>query len=209
MKLYKLTDANDQTKGGKTQWGPDVEHLVSGGGWICAYADPLLAIFLDNRFEPPHLWEAEGEVGKRDSGLEIGCTWLKTIRQMPVPEVTTEEHIRFALLCARAVCRYEGIQMWADAWLTGEDRAGALAAAGWICSLAIYAWGYESWAVAIERAAWTLKRPTWTVDVEVAVRATAGGAETTAKAAVLACPGLDLVSIAHEAVKKSRVNAVA
>ena len=67
MMLYKLTDENDRTYN-DTQWGEGVTHETSGEGklcgegWIHAYIDPLLAVFLNPIhacFTNPHMWEAE------------------------------------------------------------------------------------------------------------------------------------------------------
>jgi len=131
--LYKLTDENDQTCG-QTQWGENISHTESGegglygqGGWIHAYTDPLLAIFLNplhDNFKSPHLWEAEGEVEKTDHGLRVGTTRLTTIRRLPLPDVTTEHYIKFAILCTKE--RDFGTpqwHLWADKWLSGEDRS--------------------------------------------------------------------------------------
>ena len=84
MKLYKLTNAKDQTYG-ETQWGEGVEHTTDGfgdlcgPGWLHAYTDPLLAVLLNPLhagFCTPHLWEAEGEIGRNDNGLKVGCKRL-------------------------------------------------------------------------------------------------------------------------------------
>jgi hypothetical protein len=52
MKLYKLTDANGQTRN-HTQWGENVQHLTSGEGSLCGkgwthwYRSPLLAVMVN------------------------------------------------------------------------------------------------------------------------------------------------------------------
>lgn len=131
MRLYKLTDQNGQTKNG-TQWSEGSTHTASGKGelcsegWIHAYTDPLLAVFLNPihaNFPAPQLWEAEGEVGKEDHGLKVGVQSLRTIAQMPLPKVSLEQRVRFAILCALEVHRTPGFAAWAHKWLTGEDRS--------------------------------------------------------------------------------------
>ena len=139
MKLYKLTDEKGRTYGG-CQWGEGVTHTVSGEGelcgpgWIHAYTDPLLAVLLNpihGNFpsDTMHLWECEGEVGKTDHGLKVGCTACTTVRQLDVPQVTAEQRVRFGLLCAMRVYTDPGWVVWAQGWLSGEDRTESAARA--------------------------------------------------------------------------------
>src|SRR5262250_2167785 len=97
--LYKLTDERGQTRGG-TQWGEDVTHEALGAdgrdlcssSWIHAYEHPLLAALLNPihaDFQSPQLWEARGEIGKRDGQLKCGCRKLTTVRQIELPTITT------------------------------------------------------------------------------------------------------------------------
>lgn len=129
--VYKLTDEHGQTHGG-TQWGENVTHTapgrgdLCGPGWIHAYSDPLLAVLLNPihaGFEHPRLWECEADVGKDDHGCELGCTSLTTLRELPLPEVTTEQRVRFAILAAKQVCTDERWLAWAEGWLSGQDRS--------------------------------------------------------------------------------------
>ena len=138
MKAYKLTNAKDQTRK-ETKWGPNVTHETNGEGGLCGpgwlhyYDNPLLAVMLDpihgNFGATAHLWEAEaeGEI-KEDDGRKFGCTKLTTIRQIPLLEVTKEQRIAFAILCAKETCDHPKWNEWADKWLSGEDRSGEAAA---------------------------------------------------------------------------------
>jgi hypothetical protein len=144
IKLYKLTDSRGKTRNG-TQWGPGVSHSgtgegeLCGPGWIHAYEHPLIAVLLNPihaNFKNPRLWEAEGEVGLRDGQIKCGCKTLTTVREIPLPEITMEMRVRFAILCAKEVCAYlawnawaDNWNAWADKWLSGEDRTQAAAAA--------------------------------------------------------------------------------
>ena len=132
MKLYKLTDENGQTHN-NTQWGENVTHTASGEGdlcgpgWIHAYTHPLLAALLNPihaNFRSPILWESEGAVGKADGGLKVGTTSLTTLKQIPLPDVTTEQRVRFAILSANATGYADpDWNRWADGWLSGQDRS--------------------------------------------------------------------------------------
>ena len=135
MKLYKLTDQKGQTRN-KTQWGEGVMHTAPGtgelctSGWLHAYTDPLLAVLMNPvhaNIADPQLWEAEGEVGKAD-GTKVGCAELTTMCRMELPTITTEQRVRFALLCALAVYKEPSFVAWANDWLSGKDRTREAAA---------------------------------------------------------------------------------
>lgn len=140
--LYKLTDQLHRTRAGlsnETQWGEDVEHSAKGDsknlcsdGWIHAYTSPILAVILNPihaDIDSPILWEAEGEIGKSD-GCKVGCRTLKTVRVIPLPKVTTEQWVKFSILCAKRVYKDAEWGAWADAWLSEKDRSyGAARAA--------------------------------------------------------------------------------
>ena len=157
--LYKLTDRDGQTWGG-TQWGPGVSHSgtgegeLCGPGWIHAYEHPLVAVLMNPihaDFKNPRLWEAEGEVGLRDGQIKCGCKTLTTIREIPLPSITSEMRVRFAILCAKEVYACLSWNAWADKWLSGEDRSEA---AAWAAAEA--AWAAQAAAVwaAVWAAAW-------------------------------------------------------
>jgi len=154
--LYKLTDAQAQTRG-RTQWGEGVEYTAAGEGdlcgpgWLHAYEHPLLAVLHD----PVHgrfganalLWECDGDIGKRDGWLKCGCTRLKTVRRIPRPELTTEQHIRYAILCAWPGCTIADWRTWAKTWWAGVDRSREAAGAArrvtctaWSAPRGAYAW---------------------------------------------------------------------
>ncbi|RPI49410.1 MAG: hypothetical protein EHM49_09945 [Deltaproteobacteria bacterium] len=133
MKLYKLTDKNDQTHGG-CQWGPGVTHETSGEGELCGpgwthwYTDPLLAVFLnpihgDFDLAIAHLWEGEGEPEKFDHGLKVGCKRATSIKRIELPQVTQTQRIAFGILTSLEVNQDPSYSTWARRWLTGEDRS--------------------------------------------------------------------------------------
>ena len=134
--VYKLTDENMRTYGG-CQWEIGVaktssgEGELCGPGWLHAYTDPLLAVFLNPlyaKFKKPRLFECEGDVGKTDHGLKIGCTRLTLVREIPVPVVTVEQRVRFAILCAMEVYHDPKWRVWALSRLSGEDRSARASA---------------------------------------------------------------------------------
>lgn len=135
-KLYKLTDENGKTRGGEAnelQWGAGVTHTAKGeGSRLCtdevihAYENPLVAVLLNPihaGVKNPRLWEAEGEIIAREGEYKCGVKTLTTVREIPLPEITLEQRVKFGLLCALEVCKEESFVRWAQAWLSGEDRS--------------------------------------------------------------------------------------
>jgi hypothetical protein len=195
IKLYKLTDRDGQTWGG-TQWGPGISHSgtgegeLCGPGWIHAYEHPLIAVLMNPihaNFQNPRLWEAEGEVALRDGQLKCGCKTLTTVREIPLPKITTEMRVRFAIMCAKEVCAYPAWNAWADRWLSGEDRSEAAAAkaewAAWAAGAASAAYRSAraaAWAAAEAAEAWAARA------AEAAAYRSARAAEASARAAAWA-----------------------
>ena len=193
MLRYKLTDANDRTYN-NTQWGKHVTHTASGAGalcgagWIHVYTHPLLALLLNpihGNFRDPHLWECEcsGEC-KTDYGLKEGWTSVTTTRRIHVPAITTEQRVRFGILCGKAVYAEPVWNAWADKWLSGEDRSLAAASRAARAALA-----------AASRAAVDSDDVKWAV-ASVASRA---ASPVAGDAAYATGTPLDLIAIAIEA----------
>jgi hypothetical protein len=100
--VYKLTDMGLYTYN-DTQWGQEVEHTAPGGGgmcsnrWLHAYRSPELAAFMNPihaNFADPVLWACDGDIGA-DDGAKIGCTRLKTIGTVAMPQPTTLQRVAF------------------------------------------------------------------------------------------------------------------
>lgn len=131
MKAFKLTNQNRFTRN-QTRWGRRVTHKTDGKGELCGpgwlhyYNDPLLAVLLNPihaGFSNPMLFEAkaEGKI-KRNRGLKFGCSKLTTIKQIPLPVITPEQRICFAIACVSQVCFLPAFVHWSHSWLSGEDR---------------------------------------------------------------------------------------
>ncbi len=136
------------------------------------------------------LWEAEADGEFRDDkGLKGGCTKLTTLRQIPMPTLTTTQRVRFAILCglkvgADQVCPEWGT--WANAWLKGDERSESAAEA------AEAAWSAARAAEAAALAAWSAAE---------AARA-AEAAARSAEAAALA--DFSLVELLEQAIKEEQ-----
>ena len=141
MRLYKLTNQQFKTRKfypQETTWGSNVAHTATGSGValctpdvIHAYTSPLLAVLLNPIHADivnPILWEARGKVVAQD-GSKVGVKSLTTIRQIPLPEITTTQKVAFGILAAMKVYKNPAFQKWAKLWLSGKDRSWAAAAA--------------------------------------------------------------------------------
>lgn len=135
QKLYKLTNKNGKTRK-NTQWAPGVIHTATGDGGLCtngvihAYIHPLVAVFMNPvhaKFREPRIWESMGEVTHKKGHTKCGCKSLAVIKELHLPEITTEQRIEIAIRCAMTVCTNRKWKRWAKGWLSGKDRSGAAA----------------------------------------------------------------------------------
>jgi hypothetical protein len=220
MRLWKLTDRKHRTRGA-TQWGEGATHTASGEGelctpgWLHAYLSPELAVLLNPihaDISDPVLWECEGDIGKRDHDLKVGCSRLTTLRAVPLPACSVEQRVEFAIRCALAVCDEPSFVAWANAWLDGSNRSAAAAEAATEAApeaaaakeaAAKEAAAWAAWAAEAAEAAWAAAAAARAAEAAAAA-ARAARAETaraeTARAetarAEMAKP-LDLVALAR------------
>ena len=207
-KLYKLTDNLGRTRAGEDNeltWAVGVEHKTAGTGTqlctadvIHAYEHPLIAVLMN----PVHadlnpakmrLFVAEGEIVACEGQLKCGVHALKIVEEIPVPVLTTEQRVKFAILCAKLVCKDAAWNAWTDKWLSGYDRSAAAAEAAWV------------WAAAARTeeaaAAWAATAAAWAAKEaaaeEVAARAEEAAARAAARAAA-ADTKLDLIHIIEQ-----------
>ena len=209
--LYKLTDSEGQTHGGGTvniQWGAGVTHEAAGpengllcsASWIHAYEHPLVAVLLNPihaDLKNPQLWSCRGEIGKRDGPLKCGCRKLTTVEILPLPEITTEQKVRFAIGCAwpRASDVWK---KWAAGWLSGKDRTAATAEA----ATAEATWA-ATWAARAARAEAATREAEAT-----AATAAAEAAARAARAEAATAEAFNLFAIAEWAVTDQPIDAL-
>ena len=142
--LYKLTNLQSQTYN-QTQWGENVTHElpVRDTYELCsyqvihAYVSPELAVLMDpiqsSLLPNAILWEAKGDVVTTD-GTKVGCTKLTTLKRIPIPTITLEQRVTFALKCALHVYKEPSWVAWAQAWLAGTNRADSTARAAYVAA---------------------------------------------------------------------------
>jgi hypothetical protein len=166
MIKYKLTDHDLRTHGGY-RWEVGVERVIENQGTeLCSdrvfhfYDGPELAVLLNPihaNIKNPRLWEVECDQVAHDV-TKGGAKRMRLVRELPVPQVTMEQRVRFAILCAKEVCHDPQFVAWADGWLSGGDRSKEAAqAASWAATAA-------SWAAAgaaAEAASWAAQAASW------------------------------------------------
>ena len=161
--LYKLTNQHLQTHGGY-QWTvgewreTDGSGALCGPGWLHAYEDPLLAVLLNPihaHIQNPRLWECEADGdGMDDHGIKCGVTRLRLVKELPLPSLTMTQRVSFGILCAMATHRGTAWALWAERWLSGEDRtASAAYAAASNAAYAVHA-SYAAATAASNAASW-------------------------------------------------------
>ena len=123
MKYYKLTDSNLKTQS-ETLWGVGVTHTATGkghqlcsGDCIHVYDHPLKAAFFNPihaNFRSPILWECRVRAVKARDNTKVGVKTCTTIKQIPLPEITTEQRVRVAIYCALVVYSDAKFVQWAN-----------------------------------------------------------------------------------------------
>jgi len=199
--LYKLTDENMKTRGGfQYVLGVQAEAKGKGrelcsGALLHAYEHPLLAVLhnpIHADFRKPRLFKAETKCKLvKDGAMKCGVKKLMLIEEMPLPAITTEQRIRYAIGCALTVYADPGFGKWAQNWLNKTDRSRS----AWV---AWAAWAAEAAARSAQAAAAAARAA-----AEAAARAAAEAAEAAAaaaQAAEAAEAAADLVKIAKWAV---------
>ena len=136
MKLYKLTNENGYTKN-RMHWEVGTTHEVSGKPSLCshtvihAYTSPLLAVLMNPvhaSFINPKCFTADGDV-LVDDGTKVGVQKLTITGTFELPLVSTNQRTAFGILCALEVHHKPDFVLWANRWLSGEDRSESSTAA--------------------------------------------------------------------------------
>jgi len=132
MKIaYKLTDSEMRTYK-KFQWElgkwykTTGEGILCSPGWLHFYNDPLVGMFMNpahSNIKNPRLFRAEVE-GKfiNNNGLKCGYSRARLIEELPVPQISPVQRVRFAIFCAKEVYKGKKWNKWADNWLSRKDR---------------------------------------------------------------------------------------
>jgi len=99
------------------------------------YADPHLALLFNPvhaSIENPRLFEIEIDDEIDTDGLKGWCRKQRIIRELPIPEITTEQRVAFAICCAEPYGSASADwQKWATNWMSGTDRSSYAAYAAY------------------------------------------------------------------------------
>ena len=102
------------------------EENLCSPDWLHFYSDPLVGLFLNPvhiDIENPRLFRAEVEGNFIDNnGLNCGYSRARLIEELPVPQISPVQRVRFAIFCVKEVYKEKKWNEWADNWLSGKDR---------------------------------------------------------------------------------------
>jgi hypothetical protein len=103
-------------------------------------------------FRNPRAWvfEPEGEVVS--DGTKSGCNTGTTVAEVNLPDVTSEQRVEVAIRCVLELCPHESWVVWAEKWLSGEDRSRSAADDAAARAVAGREWAAAEAAEAVEAA---------------------------------------------------------
>ena len=226
---YKLTDADMKSNSSTFQWkirewySVKVKPELCSNGFHC-YQHPLLAVLHNpihsNYCEGMRLWKCEVSGRSETEGQMKEC-WrkMRLVEEIPVPVITANQRIIYAILCAKQVCNNTNWNVWADNWLSGKDRSAEAAKAAKAASAAeAVVWAVEwaadaamateaAMATGAAKAAWAVAwAVAWAAKAAWAAAEAAEAAEV-AKAAwavAWADKPIDLIVLAERAIAEEK-----
>jgi len=192
--LYKLTDQEGFTRKGQsnqTEWkvGSIIKATGKRGQGLCsdeylhAYEHPLIAQVMNRHhanINNPRMFMVKGEVDKRDGQLKCGCLELEVIEEVkPIPQLTLNQKIYFAILCVKTVYSNPAWNLWADNWLSKKDRTKEAAYVAYAAAYdAAYAVAYAAAYDAAYDAAYAAYDAAYAAAYDAAAAARAAAAST-------------------------------
>jgi hypothetical protein len=124
----------DGTTRNNTLWSDGTQHeanlteqfTLCSAGCIHFYEDELLAVLMNpahGNFRNPIARRFEPEDEIVTDGTKSGCRAGTTHELVELPDITTNQQIRFGILCALQVYHDDGFVNWANHWLDKSDRS--------------------------------------------------------------------------------------
>ena len=139
MIIYKLTDKKRQTGHGHvvTTWEKGFtpprlsgEGPLCSGGWYHGYDSPPLAVLhnpIHAAFPKPRCCSievVEEDIGRLDGQMKIGFRTGKVTGWIKLPEITSEQRVRYAILCVLSTGYRDAEYIrWARDWWANIDRS--------------------------------------------------------------------------------------
>lgn len=136
--MYKLVTQELTSYGGMKWEIGKTKRAMGGGNSLCSedllhcYSDPRLAVLFNPihaNYVNPRLLEIECSGIVAQDGLKFGCKEQTPIRELPLPKITLEQKVHFAIRCALGVYKERGFVKWAENWISGTDRTAEAARA--------------------------------------------------------------------------------
>ena len=163
MKYYKIL-TQEMTSHKNTEWKLNVPITIEKEGVeMCTdqvlhcYNHPLLAVVFNPmhaNIKNPKLFEINVDKIVNTDGLKFASKSQTLVKEISLPEISLEQRIEFAIKVAKTVYKEEKWNLWADRWLSGEDRSkesahiAAIAAANAAANSAANAAAYANTAYA-------------------------------------------------------------
>jgi hypothetical protein len=159
QKYYKLL-SKEMTSHNNTKWEIGVPiSILKEGNTMCSdevlhcYNHPLLAVFLNPihaNIKDPRFFEISVDEIVNTDGLKFASKSQTLINEIPLPEISTEQRIEIGIKIVKTVNKDKKWNLWADKWLSGENRsitaADAAADAATYATYAANAAGYAAYA---------------------------------------------------------------
>ena len=139
---YKLL-SQKMTSRNNTKWeiGKAIEISKEfSGNELCSnqllhcYASPEIAVFMNPahaNISEPRLFRIRCSKILADDGTKQGCKKQTLLKELPLPEISVEQRIKIAILCATEVYKEPNFLVWAENWNTGKDRTATSAKAAY------------------------------------------------------------------------------
>lgn len=122
----EMTSRND------LKWEMGVPNTITKpGNQMCSdevlhcYNHPVLAVIYNPihvDIEHPRLFEINVDEIVATDGLKFASKSQTLIEELPLPIVTLDQKIEFGIRAVKLVCEEKAWNIWADKWLSGEDR---------------------------------------------------------------------------------------
>jgi len=132
QKYYKLL-SKEMTSHNNTKWEIGVPiSILKEGNTMCSgevlhcYNHPLLAVFLNPihaNIKEPRLFEIEVDKIVNSDGLKFASKSQTLLKEIPLPEISLQKKIEIGIKIVKTVNKNEKWNLWADQWLSGENRS--------------------------------------------------------------------------------------
>lgn len=147
------------------------------------YDHPALAVIFNPihaQIKNPRLFEIEVEDIVSHDGMKGGCKQATLVKEIPIPKISLEQRVEFAIKVSLLVYTEKSYVLWAENWLNGEDRT--IKAAEAASKDVLDAWFSTDIVLPAPWSAWSAAKSA-TETAETTVKSAVVVAETTAKAA--------------------------